>query len=91
MNNYVILQYTIIIRRGFMFYTLIELSISGNIYFFLNNLSQKQLLCLTEFAHVFFSDKHAHDKISMEEFVNIFHEKYNIKLIYLPINAVITV
>lgn len=74
-----------------MFFSLIELSIHGNIYFFLNNLSQDQLLCLTEFAHVFFSTKHAHNTISLKEFINIAYTEYNIELIYLPINTVISI
>lgn len=74
-----------------MFFSLIELSIHGNIYFFQNNLSKSQLLCLTEFAHVFFSTKHAHDTVFLEEFIKLAYAKYNIELIYLPINEVISI
>lgn len=74
---------------------LIEISIKGSTYYFINCLSQNEITNLQEFSKEFYASNPVHSKYSEETILNRFvsevHKTFGIALTRIPISAVLVI
>lgn len=70
---------------------IIEISVFGDIYYFVDNLNDKQLDWITSFTHDYFSKSKINKEINISDYLNSLKEKHGISLEQVYVSNVISV
>lgn len=70
---------------------IIEISVFGDIYYFVDNLNDKQLDWIASFTHDYFSKSKNNKEINISDYLNSLKEKHGISLEQVYVSNVISV